>query len=447
MKRRILKILMLLALTNIAYSQQDSTLRLSLNQAMEHALQHNADVKNARLDIAIANQKVWETTTIGLPQVSASGSYINNLSLATQLIPAEFFGGEPGEFAEVQFGTKHNFSGTLTVSQLIFSGSYIVGLQAAKIYRSLSEQSLDKTEIDKKADVTATYYTILMSEETFQTLQENFKNIQELYRQTKATAEAGFIEETEADKLKITLGSLENSIKSIQRSIDVLYLLFKVQIGADKETQINLTDSLSNILLNVNIDNLLNKKFILEEHVDYQLIKTQENLMALDVKRYKSEYLPTLSAFYNFQENAMRDQFNPLDGDEKWFKSSMLGFQFDVPIFNSGQKKSKVQQAKLELEKVTNTKHFLESTLYSLLLQTRSDFITGQEILVNSKENMQISKKVFDNISKKHIEGVASSLELTQANSDYLTTVSEHTQALVDLLNAKIELEKILTEL
>ena len=186
---------------------------------------------------------------------------------------------------------------------------------------------------------------------------------------------------------------------------------------------------------------------MLEENADYQLIKTQEDLWALDVKRYKSEYLPSLSAFYSFQENAMRNEFNPFDGSEKWFESSMIGFQIDVPIFNSGLKRSKVQQAKLELEKISNTKNVVKSNLYSLLLQHRNDFITGQETLENAKENMQISKRVFENVQKKYKEGVASSLELNQSNSEYLITVTDYTQSIITLLNAKLELEKILNEI
>lgn len=143
----------------------------------------------------------------------------------------------------------------------------------------------------------------------------------------------------------------------------------------------------------------------------------------------------------------MRNEFNPLSGDEKWFESSMLGFQIDIPIFNSGQKRSKVQQARLELEKVTNSKNTLESTLYSLLLQKRNEFLTAQENLKNSSENMETSKKVLNHVIIKHQKGVASSMELTQANQDFLSTVSNHTQAIVDLLNAKIELQKILNEL
>ncbi len=443
----IIKIFLLFFLPYITYAQENSTISLTVNQALEHALQNNTNVKNARLDVTIADRKVWETTTIGLPQISASGSYMNNLSLATQLIPAEFFGGEPGEFIEVQFGTKHNFTGTLTVSQLIFSGSYLVGLQAAKVYQSLSEKTLDKTEVNTKSNVALTYYSILMAEENVKTLQENQEYMEDLLRQTTAFYENGLLEETEVDKLNITVISLENSIKSIQRQIDYLYLLLKIQLGVGREKEIVLTDNLSNILLEINIDNLLNKKFALDEHIEYQLIKTQEDLMALDLKRYKSEYLPTLSAFYNFQENAMRNDFNPFDSEEKWFESSMLGFQLDIPIFNSGLKRSKVQQARLELEKVTNTKKMLESNLYSLLLQKRNEFITGQETLENSQKNKQISKKVLDNISTKHKRGLASSLELTQANTDYLTTISEYTQSVVNLLNAKIELEKILNEL
>jgi len=443
----LIKTLILLILPLIVNAQQDSIMSLTVSQAMEHAIKFNTNAQNARLDVTIAEKKVWETTSIGLPQVSASGSYYNNLSLATQLIPAEFFGGEPGTFAEVQFGTKHNFNGTLSVSQLIFNGSYLVGLQAAKVYKSLSEKSLVKTEAEIKANTANTYYTILMAEQNYKILQENLVNMKDLYRQTKAMAETGFVEETEADKLKITVSSLENTTNSLQRQIDYLYLLFKIVLNVDKETQIALTENLDQVLLEINIDELLKKEFELEAHPDYQLIKVQEDLMALDVKRYKSEYLPSLSAFYNFQENAMRNEFNPLSGDEKWFESSMLGFQIDIPIFNSGQKRSKVQQARLELEKVTNSKNTLESTLYSLLLQKRNEFLTAQENLKNSSENMETSKKVLNHVIIKHQKGVASSMELTQANQDFLSTVSNHTQAIVDLLNAKIELQKILNEL
>lgn len=443
----LIKTFLFLFIPYFGISQQDSSINLSVNQALEYAIQNNSNIQNAKIDVIIADKKVWETTAIGLPQIEVTGSYYNNLSLATQLIPAEFFGGEPGTFAEIQFGTKHNFNGTLTVSQLIFNGSYLVGLQAAKIYRSFSEKNLNKTEIETKATVASTYYTILLAQENLQILQENFKNIQEISRQSNAMAETGFIEDIEADKLKITVGSLENSIKSLQRQIDFLYMMFKIQLGINKEQSIVLTDNLNDILLKININELLEKEFIVEEQADYQIVKTQEDLMALDVKRYKSEYLPSLSAFYNFQENAMRNDFNPLDGEEKWFESSMLGFQINIPVFNSGLKRSKLQQAQLELKKVSNTKSVLESNLYSLLLQKRNEFITGQETLENALGNMQISKKVLNNISIKHQKGLASSLELTQANSDYLTTVSEYTQSVVTLLNAKIELEKILNNL
>ena len=448
MKQKILiKTLLFILIPYFGISQQDSSINLSVSQALDYALQNNSTIQNAKIDVIIAEKKVWETTAIGLPQIEATGSYYNNLSLATQLIPAEFFGGEPGTFAEIQFGTKHNFNGTLTVSQLLFNGSYLVGLQAAKIYRSFSEKNLYKTELETKAIVASTYYTILLAQENLQILQENFKNIQEISRQSNAMAETGFIEDIEADKLKITVGSLENSIKSLQRQIDFLYMMFKIQLGINKEQSIVLTDNLNDILLKININELLEKEFIVEEQADYQIVKTQEDLMALDVKRYKSEYLPSLSAFYNFQENAMRNDFNPLDSEEKWFESSMLGFQINIPVFNSGLKRSKLQQAQLELKKVSNTKSVLESNLYSLLLQKRNEFITGQETLENANGNMQVSKKVLNNISIKHQKGLASSLELTQANSDYLTTVSEYTQSVVTLLNAKIELEKILNNL
>jgi outer membrane protein TolC len=443
----IIKIFLLFLLPYITYAQENSTISLSVDQAMEHALQHNSNIKNARADVSIAENKSWEYTTTGLPQVFASGSYNNNISLATQLIPAEFFGGEPGEFSEVQFGTKHNFYGSISVSQLIFSGSYIVGVQAAKVYTQLSKRTLEKTETETKGNVALTYYSILLAEENVRILTDNQEYMNDLLKQTTAYYENGLLEETEVDKLNITVISLENSIKSLKRQTEYLYLLLKVQIGSERDQEITLIDNLNNILLDIQFEDLLNKQFILDEHVDYQLVQTQENLRSLDLKRYKSEYLPTLSAFYDFQESAMRNEFSLFDGSEKWFESSVLGFELDIPIFNSGLKRSKVNQARYELEKVTNSKKVLESNLYSLLVQRRNEFITGQENLENSVKNMELSKKVLDNISIKHKNGVASSLELTQTNTDYLTTVSQYTQSVVDLLNAKIELEKILNEI
>jgi len=468
MKPNIIKSAFLLALPLLllgkAYAQEtQDTLELTLQQAQDHAMEHNVQVQNSEIDVEIAEKEVWETTATGLPQISASSNYNNNLSLSTQLFP-NFI--EPTilqilmeegvieqqpipkpEKIEVQFGSQHNFGANLSVSQLIFSGPYIVGLQASRVYKGLSQQQYQKSKQETKANVARTYHSILLTRRNIDILEGNLASLKKSLKDSRALYENGMIELTEVERVQINISSLKNTVKTTQRQLEQFHNLLKIQLGVPLEKPLKLTQSLQEIVMETAINETVQKEFNVTENVNYQLMDTQVKLSELNLRREKAQFLPTLSAFYNFRENAMRNKFNPLDPEGKWFESSTLGFELSMPIFNSGQKISRVQQARLNLKKSKNNLDNTRKNLINSYIQAENNYETAFEKMENSKENMELARKVYNRISKKFSEGMASSMELTQANRDYLNTESNYISALVELLNAKTELEKIRNEL
>jgi outer membrane protein TolC len=443
--------------------EQSDTMRISLQDALDVALEHNTQLKNSSLDVKIADKEVWETTARGLPQVSGSGSYNNNLSLATQLFP-NFI--EPTilqilmeegvieqqpipepEKIEVQFGSQHTFSGNIQVNQLIFSGPYIVGLQAARVYKSLAKHQYDMTELNVKSNVTNTYHSILLSKENIRILRSNLKNLKQTLKDTRAMYDNGMAEETDVDQIQINVSSLENSLRSTKRQLESLKNLLKIQMGIDLETPLLMTQSIQVLIEQNQLKKSYGTGFNVENNVNYQLSETQVKLSELDLKRQKANFLPSISAFYSYTENAMRDKFNPFHPDEPWYESSVLGFQLNIPIFSSFQRYSKVQQAKLSLKKSQNNLENTRKNLKNRYIQARNNYLTAFEKYKSDKENKELAKKVFNRTNQKFKEGMATSMELTQANDKYLQTESAYISSLVQLLGAKVELEKILNEL
>ena len=431
----------------IAFSQDAGSLSFTLPQAQEYAIKNNLNVRNATIDIDIAQKVIWENTAMGLPQLDGTVGYTNNLSLATTLIPAEFFGGDPGTFQEVKFGTQHNSTASITANQLIFNGPYIVALQAAKIYKRVSEQTLERTENDVREMVAQNYYLALLAGETIEVLKENQQNLEKILLETRELYKTGFVEETDVDQLQVNLTMVENGVRSMERQLEISLNLLKYQMGVDLEAEIILSENLGDIMESINPELVLMEDFTVNNHIDFRLLNTQEQLAFLDLKRTKAESWPTLTAFYTNQRTALRNEFNFFDFEEKWFPSSMVGISLNVPIFASGMRYSQISQRKLTWEKTKNTK---ENTIRGLVLenqQAKYDFVNALEKYYSEKENLKIARKVFDKTTIKYKEGVSSSLDLTQVNNQYLQTQTNYVTALVELLNAKIRLDKSLNQL
>lgn len=446
MKKYISIIIFLAAFTAInAQDPEADSLRLSLEESIVYAMENNLNAENARLDIEAADQRVWETAANGLPQVDASVNYNYNINLATTLIPD--FTGNPEDKIEIQFGTKHYATAGLGVNQLIFSGEYIIGLQAAKIFKEFTQRNTERTEQQVRQTVIENYYLVLLGENTLEALVGNRDAVRSTYEETLKLYEAGFAEEIDADQLEVSLIEIENEVLSLERQIMASKNLLKYQMGVERERAIVLTDTLESLVRSIDIDASLGANFTIEENIDFQILSEQERLAYMDVKLKRSEYLPSISAFYSLDYTAQRDEFDFLDPNRDWYDASMVGLSFNVPIFSSGMRKAGLSQKKIAHMQARNNKEFAAEGLKVEFMQSKYDFANALEQFRSVRRNLEISQKVARVTKIKYDEGMVSSLELTQVNTQYLQVLGNYTASMVELLNAKIKIDLLMNNI
>ncbi|HDR89903.1 MAG TPA: TolC family protein [Bacteroidetes bacterium] len=421
----------------------DSTavMKLSLDEAVQVAGENNRNLINARYDVRIARRSYLETLANGLPQVTGSAALNDNLKLMTQLIPAEIFGGTPGEYIPVQFGTKYNANYGFNATQLIFSAPYLVGLQTTRLMEELSKQGLEQTEREVKKSVMSNYFLILVSEKSLEIIHENRENLLETLRQTRKLQQVGMREETDVDKIDVSVSMLDNTVRSTELNIQLNYNLLRFQLGLDPETEITLTSTLDETLTRYLASSLQEKEFIPENHIDYQIMKTQVEMAKKNLLMEKASFLPTLSGFYSYTRQGMGNEI----AIERWFPSSIIGLQMNVPLFSSGGRYQKVKQAKIELEKAANTRDMMGEQLSITERQYRNNLHTALEKYENQQKNVEVSERVLESTRRKFEQGMASVFDMVQANNDYLQSESELLNAILEVLNASLELEMLLT--
>lgn len=435
----------ILGFINISFSQENY--QFSLAQAIEFALKNGYAAKNATDDVAAAKKKVWETTTMGLPQINANIDYQNYLKQAVALIPAEFFGGNPGEFAEITFGTKQNLVGSATLNQLIFDGSYLVGLQSAKTYLKISESAKIKTEINIKIATINAYTTVLMAEESLKILTNNKKALVQNYKETKALLEQGFIESQQAEQLQINLSSIDIQLNKARRMRDLAYKMLNFTLGIPIDSTIILTDNFDSLLLqNIQLD-LFTNPFDVEDHIDYQIAFNQKRAGELLVKLEKSRALPSVSAFLNYKQTADNDTFKFFRTEQKWFESSLFGVSIYVPVFSSLKRSALTQQAKINLEKAQRQ---LEEKSEELRLNHQkavSDYQFAIDQYNTSKENLQLAERIERKEAIKFMEGISASFDLTNAQNQLYSSQQQYLQSIFEIITTKAALETALNTL
>ena len=465
MKNKISIIILIILFANTIFAQEpqktDSIYSFSITEAQEYAVENNIIIINKELDIKKAKWQIWETTAIGLPQVNGSAEYQQFPDVPTTLMPnfmtpvvvginTQVFGLTPivpisdeTEMMEMQMGSEYNLNWGVTATQLIFSGEYIVGLQATRIFKELSKQSLEKSEIDLRATVAQSYYLVLIADQSLQILDSTYVNINSILYETEKMNEAGLIEQAQADQIKLTVLNIKNQIASLKRQAVFARRLLKYQLGLNLNDTVVLTDGLEQITDNSNFTALIMQEYNYQNNIDYKMMQTNEIITKLDMRRTQSSCLPTVSAFATYSEKAMRDEFNFTDTDEDWFPTSLFGFSLQVPIFSSGQRYAQIQQKKIELAKVRNQKTQLEIGLIIQYEEAKNNYITAYETFINQKENLQLSKNVYEDALIKYEKGTIGTLDLTQTQNQYLNSQSAYYQTLISLLNAKTELEKL----
>jgi outer membrane protein TolC len=439
------KIKMALLIVFLGYSlnpkAQEVTSSFSLNEAIEFAMENAYVLHNTKQDIVIAQKKVWETISIGLPQVSGSANYNAFLNLPVSLIPGEFFGGEPGTYIPVKFGQDFNSDFGFSVSQLIFDGSYIIGVGSVQLYVNLSKQQHEKTAIDIREAVTQAYYMVLVGKKYKEAMDEDLENVKNLYNETKILYENGFREEQDVDQIKLLFRNSENEVLKTEREITISKVVLKYTMGFNLDNEIELTDKIEKFLDPL-VASPKQLQFDFNQHIDYRLaisnFQVSEKLLGIE----KVTYLPKLSGFYNYAKSAYSNEANLFTSNTAWYPSSLVGLQLTLSIFNSGQKRSKVQQAKIEVEKAEVQRKLTEQTLQKDYLTAVAQMETALASFDNDRENRELAEKIRQKTKIKFDNGISTSTELSQIETQYINAYRALVTSTLQLLQADLNLKK-----
>ena len=455
----LLSLTIVFAFFNRANAQQAGQLTLSLKQAQDYALEHNLNMKNAQLDIEIARKKIWETKAIGLPQISATGSYqhlftvpelsIGGMTTITNTRGKFTYSSAPTGFsgdsvflnyiasAPIKLGIMDNATLDLNVSQLIFSGEYIVGLQATKVFYQISQNSLQLSSVELKESVANSYYLVMVLERNKDILSQSLTNLTKTLVEMREIYNQGFIENTDVDQIELTVHTLENGIKTIDNQVTASFDLLKFQLGIPFETSVTLTENLEDVINSADIAAIVAKQFQVENNITYKILENQEAVGVLNLKRQKSAYLPNLAAYYRHTEKALKPDFDFTPKD-------VAGLSMNIPIFSSGQRNVMVQQQTMDLQKIRNSKSNATQGLQLDYIKSRNDLSAALDKLQNEKRNIELTSRIYDKMLIKYKEGVSSSMDLTTAQNQYLTAQGNYFTALYTLLSSKNKLEKLL---
>lgn len=418
----------------------------SLEEAINYALEHNYSSMNASRDLVDAQKQKWETIATGLPQISGAISYQNQLIQPVAQIPAEFFGGEPGTFEEVVFGQPQSATATATLKQQIFDGSYIVGVQATRTFLNYSQNNKEKTNLEVRKAVVESYGNVLLAQESVAIFEKNKTTLEKNLFETKRIYENGLGDEESVDQLQITLSSVDNQLKNAKRLEKITLQMLNLVMGLPIENETTLTENLDDLTQRQIDLGLLDSDFNIENNVDYKLAQNLNEQRFFELKLAKSRALPTLNAFVNYGGNSFSDRFNFLSSGQPWFESSVLGFDLNIPIFSSLGRSASTQRAKIALEKAKTQFTEAQEQIRLQLESAKSDYILAIEEYGTSKENLELAERIENKNQVKYAEGLATSFELRQAQTQLYTTQQEYLQSMVDVINKKTELEIILNQ-
>ena len=464
MRKSLIPIISLLFFS-FGFSQENVPNRYSLQEAIAFALENNRNAINAQRDIEAAKKQKWETTASGLPQLNANVNYQNFLKQQVSLIPnaafdnrqgtintvEEFFGlqanGSPEPldgFSEIIFGTKQNINATATLNQLIFDGSYIVGLQSAKVFLEISKNAKIKTDLEVRKNVINAYGNVLLAEESVEILKRNIAVLEKNLYETTKIYENGLGEEESVEQLQITLSGVKSNLNNTERLNTLAYQMLNIVLGLDVYNNLVLTDSLETLAEENQSLVLLESENNVESTIDYQIAANDTEAKSLMVKLEKSKALPSLSAFLNGGYLGFSNDFTFFDRDQRWAGFSSFGVSLDVPIFSSGLRSAATQRAEINFEKAKTELNETEQRIKLQIESAKSEYRFAIEDYENKKENLALARRIENKNQTKFFEGIGSSFELRQAQTQLYTAQQELLQAMLDVINSKAELETLL---
>jgi len=410
----------------------------TVQQAVDFAMQNSVQVKNALLDYQVQKQTNREITSVAYPQINASGNFNDYLVIPTSLLPAEIAGGPAGTYFPVKFGTKYNASGGFDVSQLLFDGQVFVGLIARGVALKFYEKQTEITEEMINVNVQKIYYQLVVGKQQMTSVDANIGRFEKLLKDTKEIYKQGFAERLDVDKVSVQLNNLQTEKIKIQSQLDAGNAGLKFLMNMPQKDLLLLTDSITEDKIK---ENILADNYKYEDRKEYQFLTIAKQLNEFNVRRYKLSYLPVLSAFGNYSKNAQRQKFDFFKGGQ-WFTTSLIGLKLSVPIFDGFAKSSRVQKAKIEVQRTNNNIEQLKSSIDNDVAQARLKITAAVVTMDNQKKNIELAEKVYNTTKIKYEQGLGNNQEIYNAQTELKIAQNNYYSSLYDAIIAKIDYQK-----
>ena len=457
MKSKI-KLLLMLIITSIGIikAQNQEVKKFTLNEAITFAKQNNVSYQNAKLDELTAQKSVNELLSNGLPQANGELSYNRNIDIPVTPLPdfitpsvifanQKYFGLSPtekyvqGQPVPVAFGQKNSATANLTIGQLLFDGTFFLGVKAAKEYVKLSSLTKRKTEIDVEADMTKAYYLVLLNEERMIQINKNIALIEKSLADLREIYKAGLTEKIDLDRLELSYSNAKISRDQMKDVTAMTYQLLKMNMGAPMADSIVLTDKLNDLSgqSSINIDIASNDY---SKRVEYQMVEQGLILNKLDRKRYLTGYMPTITAFASLGRNTFGNDLSDLGNT--WFPATIVGGKVSLPLFDGFRKHAQTQKASISIKKTENLKKNLENAIDIERFNSKTSYLRTKEQVLTQKQNMDLAEQIFKRAQLKLKEGVGSSTELLMAETELKNTQTNYLSTLYDLMVAQVNVKK-----
>ena len=441
-----MKIYLLLFLSFLFCATQAQELpeSLTLEEAIAYGLTHNRSIINANREIQKAKKEKWKTIALGLPQVSSEVNYQNFLEMPVSLVPAEFFGGKPGELSELTFGTEQNMIGSFKMEQLIFDGSYLIGLQATKVYLAISENLFEKTNLEVKKMITNLYSNALLAKYNIQFLEKNRASLEDNFQEIHQLFRNGFEEEESVEQIQLTLAQTNSRLKYAKSLLKIEEKMLKFVIGYPIDSPLKLKNELDDIFNEdlyfetlPNLDNI-------ENNIDIRIADNTVKSEALKLKLEKSKALPKVNAFINRTYTGNSNEFTFTDSEQKWYGSSLLGLNVKIPIFSSLGRDANTQKAKISLDQAKTQLEEIQSKIRIEVSAALNEYQLAIDNYFTEKENLRLAERIEKKNQTKYFEGMIQSFELRIAQLQLYTAQSNFVNAIQKVITNKTTLETLL---
>ena len=415
---------------------------LDLNSAIKLAKANNRTLKNANTDIKIARQKRLETIATGLPQIALSANYNNAFEQPVSLVPGQYFGGVAGEYSAVTFGTSQSVSAGLTLNQMVFDGTYLVGLQASEIYLRISQQAYVKTEQAVEQATVEAYANTLLAKAQLVFINQNLTLAENNLKEAQQVFENGFIEEENVQQLQLTVSALERSLNYAKQMHALAKNVLRYVMGMDLDEPLRLSSTLEGLVLEM--QNTADSPLSLTENIDYQMAENDVRSKELLLKLERFKALPTIKAFLSVGYDGFGEDFNFAEPSQDWYGRAIMGVNLSVPVFSSFQSKAKRQQAKLALNQSKNQAQNIAQEILLEESRMRNTVQFQLENVQTTAESLRLAEDIARKNEIKFKEGLISGFTLRQIQTQLYEAQNSYLNAMQQLVVSKTKLSLLL---